>query len=331
MVTHILILINRIKQARTIYNDLELQCSCHNKKFYEASSQMAKDIENIFNVKLNTAEIIYIYRYLTSSGGIQEDNQDNDNIDDEYIQEIADDIISLCSKVFPIKFSFNCELYRALLLHLRPMINRVRYKIFIKNPILDEVKAEFPELMILLKLLMVKLELKYNLSTISEDEIAYLTVYFQSAIEEDFNKKSVVIVCSSGVGTSHLLERRIKKFFPEWHIVDVVSAKQLETVLSLKDVDLVIATVNLKLDINKPIAYVSALFNKADERRLRESFMKQVPLLDDDIKNFSKVKSESEISTYNILKNSYLVKKLPIESTININIYYNFRQISSLY
>ena len=79
------------------------------------------------------------------------------------------------------------------------MLNRVKYKIFIKNPILDEVKLELSELMILLKLVMSKIEIKYNLSKISEDEIAYLTVYFQSAIEEVINKKSVIIVCSSGL------------------------------------------------------------------------------------------------------------------------------------
>ena len=114
------------------------------------------------------------------------------------------------------------------------------------------------------------------MSKISEDEIAYLTVYFQSAIEEVINKKSVIIVCSSGIGTSHLLEKRIKNYFPEWNIVDVVSAKQLETVLSLKYVDLVISTVQLQISIDKPVAYVSALFNKTDERLSNASFIRLI-------------------------------------------------------
>ena len=149
---------------------------------------MAKDIENTFNVELNNAEIFYLYRYLASSGGLKE-KKHIDSIEDEYVKQIADEIITTCLNIFPIEFHFNDELYRALLLHLRPMLNRVKYKIFIKNPILDEVKLELSELMILLKLVMSKIEIKYNLSKISEDEIAYLTVYFQSAIEEVINKK----------------------------------------------------------------------------------------------------------------------------------------------
>ena len=212
LVTHILILINRIKRDKTIYSKLDLENKFYNEAFYQASIKMAKDIENTFNVELNNAEIFYLYRYLASSGGLKE-KKHIDSIEDEYVKQIADEIITTCLNIFPIEFHFNDELYRALLLHLRPMLNRVKYKIFIKNPILDEVKLELSELMILLKLVMSKIEIKYNLSKISEDEIAYLTVYFQSAIEEVINKKSVIIVCSSGIGTSHLLEKKNKKLF----------------------------------------------------------------------------------------------------------------------
>lgn len=321
LVTHILILINRIKRDKTIYSELELQNKFFNEDFYQASVKMARDIEESFAVELNKAEIFYLYRYLTSSGGVKE-KKEIENIGDEYVKQIADDIINICEEIFPIEFHFNDELYKALLLHLRPMLNRVKYKIFIKNPILDEVKLEFPELMILLKLVMSKIELKYNLSKISEDEIAYLTVYFQSAIEEVINKKSVIIVCSSGIGTSHLLEKRIKNYFPEWNIVDVVSAKQLETVLSLKDVDLVISTVHLQIPIDKPVAYVSALFNKTDERRIRESFIKKIPI-ENEVNSLNTIKLLERKNLNSIIKNSIFFKNIQIESIININIYEN--------
>ena len=319
LVTHILILINRIKRDKTIYSKLDLQNKFYNEAFYQASVKMAKDIENTFNVELNNAEIFYLYRYLASSGGLKE-KKNIDSIEDEYVKQIADEIITTCLNIFPIEFHFNDELYRALLLHLRPMLNRVKYKIFIKNPILDEVKLELSELMILLKLVMSKIEIKYNLSKISEDEIAYLTVYFQSAIEEVINKKSVIIVCSSGIGTSHLLEKRIKNYFPEWNIVDVVSAKQLETVLSLKYVDLVISTVQLQISIDKPVAYVSALFNKTDERRIRESFIKKLPI-EREMKELDTIKLLTPKQLNNIVKNSIFLKNIQIESIINIDFY----------
>ena len=113
------------------------------------------------------------------------------------------------------------------------------------------------------------------MSPISEDEISYIAVYFQAAIEEAISKKSVMIVCSTGVGTSHLLEKRVKNHFPEWNIVEVISAKHLEGKSELNHIDLIISTVKLNVSLSKPVAYVSALFNKADEKRIRASLVKE--------------------------------------------------------
>ena len=61
------------------------------------------------------------YRYLASSGGLKE-KKNIDSIEDEYVKQIADEIITTCLNIFPIEFHFNDELYRALLLHLRPNV-----------------------------------------------------------------------------------------------------------------------------------------------------------------------------------------------------------------
>lgn len=281
LMTHILILISRIRCDKTVYSEFETCTEAYHEQFYKASKKIAQSIEENFNVKLNEAETFYIYRYLTSSSGISNvKNISGEMINNDYLQTIATDIINLFLKIFPLKCSFSQSLYKALILHLRPMLNRISYKIYIKNPILADVKAEFPEVMILLKLIMVKIQLKYQLPFISEDEIGYLAVYFQNAIEEVINEKNVVIVCSSGIGTSHLLKKRIKNYFPGWNIVNVVSAKQLENAISLKHVDLVVATVRLNIPISKPVAYVSAFFNEKDEKNIRKSFMQQFPKLD---------------------------------------------------
>ncbi|WP_196592160.1 BglG family transcription antiterminator [Pectinatus frisingensis] len=287
LVTHILILIGRIQHNKTVFSEFNSDSPNYDSKFYIAAKSMRQYIENDFKVSLNSAETFYIYQYLTSSGGIGSVADSNNSLNDD-VQTIAADIIEMSLKIYPLKFAFSQSLYKALLLHLRPMLNRINYKIYIKNPILDQVKSEFPEAMILLKLIMLKIQIKYELPMVSEDEIAYLAVYFQNAVEEIINKRNVVIVCSSGIGTSHLLKKRIAKYFPEWHIVDVISAKQIDNIIINKQIDLIIATVKLNIKTNIPIAYVSALFNETDAQNLRKSFMKQFPMPDNDKKDFSK-------------------------------------------
>ncbi|KPR39442.1 hypothetical protein AN672_32295, partial [Citrobacter freundii] len=57
-------------------------------------------------------------------------------------------------------------------------------------------------------------------------------------------RKRVLLVCSTGIGTSHLLKSRILRAFPDWTIVGVVSAGSLPSVLT-DDIELVVSTINL--------------------------------------------------------------------------------------
>jgi len=259
---------------------------------------------------------------LMSSGGVavQAELLKEDNTMDEFLHSIAMEMIRLSSEVFPIKFTFSPSLYNDLILHLRPMMNRIDYKISIKNPLLTEIKDEFPELMILLKLIVLKMRLKYQLAHISEDEISYLAVYFQAAIEEVISKKRVMIVCSTGVGTSHLLEKRVKNHFPEWHIVDVVSAKYLENMVDLSDVDLIISTVKLHVSLSKPVAYVSALFNKADEKRVRASFVNEEKKANV-LGNFLRENESEKTGIYREILQAKVIERININSWLDVFIY----------
>jgi len=277
LVTHILILIHRTKNGKTIYSELRTEENNNDSPFYGVSQKIAHWLEDAFSIQINQEEVFYIYRYLTSSGGIvvQETNLGKHNEGEQYLEKIVKEMIRLSSNICPLQFTFSLSLYNGLLMHLRPMMNRIAYDIEIKNPLLDEIKEEFPDLMLLLKLVIFKIRQQYKLPYISEAEISYITVYFQSAIEEAISKKRVIIVCSTGVGTSHLLGKRIKNHFPEWNITKIISAKELERNIDLEPVDLIISTVKLNVSLNRPVVYVSALFNKADEKRIRKSLVSE--------------------------------------------------------
>nr|WP_284345156.1 hypothetical protein [Escherichia coli] len=80
--------------------------------------------------------------------------------------------------------------------------------------------------------------------------------------------KRVLLVCSTGIGTSHLLKSRILRAFPDWTIVDVISAANLSQVFP-DNIELIISTINLPT-VTMPVAYVTAFFNDADIKRVTE-------------------------------------------------------------
>lgn len=276
LITHILISIERIRSDKLLHSDWAADTAVRKSTVYEAAQYIAAELSDNFAIALNQAEIFYIYRYLSSSGGRNYD-LDKKSLDSTEVDDMAMEIIDACSHVFPLKFAFSKALYQALLLHLQPMLNRIKYSINIKNPMLEQIKTEFPRIMLLLNFIMLRIRLTHRLPDIHEDEIAYLAVYFQDAFEEALLHKNAVIVCSSGVGTSHLLKKRIKNVFPELNIIDVVSAKHVEDALQEHAVDIVITTVHLDKELPLPVAYVNAFFSKADEAKVKQIFQQQLP------------------------------------------------------
>lgn len=82
--------------------------------------------------------------------------------------------------------------------------------------------------------------------------------------------KKIILVCSSGVGTSQLLYSRITKAFPDWEIIDIVPGSRLKKTLAEKQCDLIISTIRIE-EMMIPVAYVSALFSAKDIIRVTET------------------------------------------------------------
>ncbi|WAH61684.1 PRD domain-containing protein (plasmid) [Pseudomonas silvicola] len=164
----------------------------------------------------------------------------------------------------------DAKLRRDLAQHIKPMLNRLAY-IAIHNPLLEDIKLEFGRAFETVRCATEKLSVNFDYPATSDDEVAYLTLYIQTALEKFSACKKIIIVCSSGVGTSQLLASRINRAFPEWEIVDIV-LEPVKCHVRHKNCDLIVSTIKLE-GVELPIAYVSALFSKKDIARVSEKII----------------------------------------------------------
>lgn len=276
IISHILILLKRIKNGYTVKScDLFLENYTPDLKYLKAAKRIGKALDKGFEIKIPKAEIYLIYQYLTSSGiGVSHDSPIATELIEntgEKTNQIVEDFIKTAGKFFSSDFSDNLELYNGLLLHMKPMINRLKYNVTISNPLLGDIKREFPSVYLVTSLVSNIITIKYGLGNISEDEIAYLTLFLQAAVVKSIKHKNVLVVCSTGIGTSHILESNIKYSFPEWNICDVIPASFLKNNYDLDNIDLIISTVNISsYNLDKPVAYVTVLFNNEDVKNVSE-------------------------------------------------------------
>jgi transcriptional antiterminator len=264
LVTHIAILIKRLKAGSTYTVDEShiVYTLPDQKETLDIANHIAEKISNQFHIKIPLAEINYIYQYLVCSG-IQSDylhyNNYVDSIDQYYI-DIVDEIIAFVSDSIHCDLHEDKELKLSLLVHVVPMMQRMKYKIQINNPLVNEIKSRYSALFSVITLAIEIMGDSWN--AISDDEIGFLAIHFQAAIERSVEEKRVIIVCPEGIGFSRLIAQRIERYVSSVKVVDTIPYSSLKT-KDLSDIDLVVSTVPI-LECSKPVVEVTSFISEFD-------------------------------------------------------------------
>lgn len=264
LVTHIAILIKRLKAGSTYTVDEShiVYTLPDQAETLEIANRIAGEISDQFHIQIPIAEINYIYQYLVCSG-IQSDylhyNNYVDSVDQYYI-DIVDEIIAFVSDSIHCDLHEDKELKLSLLVHVVPMMQRMKYKIQINNPLVNEIKSRYSALFSVITLAIEIMDDSWN--TISDDEIGFLAIHFQAAIERSVEEKRVIIVCPEGIGFSRLIAQRIERYVSSVKVVDTIPYSSLKT-KDLSDIDLVVSTVPI-LECSKPVVEVTSFISEFD-------------------------------------------------------------------
>ncbi|MBO1214801.1 PRD domain-containing protein [Staphylococcus nepalensis] len=241
------------------YSDPQIEQS-----YYRVCDIIIKNFETYLSSSLPNIEKNYLYRYLTSYR-IEHVNK----LDERPEINFSNDIVKLSNKLIEtmesnLNYDFSNNQFRIdLMKHIKPMSNRLKNNIIVKNKLLDQIKFEYPEIHS-----QTSIATKNIIPSISEDEIGFLTLYFAREIERNPRKIKTLITCTTGIGTSELLRVKIEKNIPEIEVVDVISSDVIESKV-INDIDLIVSTIALPNFNMKPVIVISAMFNKNDQEKLK--------------------------------------------------------------
>lgn len=281
--SHLFVLMQRYKEGKVIQQkedsrlDIEeLSLISNYQEVYEVSKQVIDKLSRYIHVALPSMEIYYLFQYILSSRfenalysvAINENTQEITNF---YIDYVLD-------RLEGDEHIDRNGLYHDLIHHISPMLIRLAKSIPVKNSLLEEVRNEYSVLYDLIRQASLLIDENYCYSlAVSEEESGYLTLYFARYLEGNDKEKRILILCSSGVGTSELLKVKVKKRFPDVDIVDVVSYRVFTNrIHQYQDIDLILSTLNTKqLNCNHNVLIVSPVFNENDAKKLA-SILKEV-------------------------------------------------------
>ncbi|MEI0702066.1 BglG family transcription antiterminator [Brachyspira intermedia] len=271
-IQYINVSINRIKNNKFI-------CDCENdiiKDIAEEirlSEELINQIQNEIDIKFNEAEILFIAIHIASKNLFSINENYNSVIQDKF-SDIIDKVLDMVYKNLKIDLRNNFNLILLLNQHMIPLDIRIRYNIFQKNPMLNDIKNNYSLSFLLASESAAILKDYYN-KDISEDEIGYLALLFQIGLEEtveSINKMNILIVCGSGKTTSNLLVTKYRKEFNDYieniYAADLIGLKDFD----FSKIDYVFSTVPINLKLPVPIVYISNFLKSDDIINVKNTF-----------------------------------------------------------
>lgn len=275
---HLSLAIKRISDGEHIHFDQKKLEELHDTNEFEMASEIAFYISDIFTIKVPNEEIGYIAMHIKGSR-LRPTHRDDSHIKVRDYEVIY--LIEILIKEMETRTGYmlvgDQNLLTGLVNHFGPALTRIKQNIEINNPLLKEMKVRYPKYYDHVSSA-VKVVEQHLDHIIPDDEIGYLTMHFAATLESIKKLASaswqVAIVCSTGIGSSKLLEARIKKQFKNMTIKSILSARDVEE-LEL-DVDVLISTIQLKTV--KPHIVVSPLLLEEDIKRIESLLATIVPL-----------------------------------------------------
>ncbi|MCB2354579.1 BglG family transcription antiterminator [Clostridium estertheticum] len=271
LVIYIMILLMRIDKI-TEDNIIESSYkSLEDEKEFKIACLLVEKLENQFKIKFPKKEMYYITIHLLGKKSMQF----NDTLlISKETRDLTNYIFEHIKENFKLDFSQDFDLFRFLSSHFQPMMNRLKYGLYIENPLIDKIKSE-NHLAFEIALYAGSIIKEIKKYDVSVNEVGYIALHFALALErvqEKVKSKNIIVVCASGAGSSQILLYKLKQEFKNY--INEIKVVKLYELLDIDQnkYDYIISTVAINFKINVPIINVQNFLTEEDVGLVRNIF-----------------------------------------------------------
>jgi lichenan operon transcriptional antiterminator len=281
LIIHIAIACKRIRNGNYISmfpNEIK-DISKH--KEYEIAVEIVRKLEKNLQVLFPPSEIAYVAIHLLGTNIIVRSDINEEEIQsymDRDIHQLTMKILETIENELKLGIKHDKELVIAMCLHLKPAINRYRYGMNIRNPMLNDIKSNYPiafEAGILAGMVL-KQETGMD---IDENEIGFLALHIGAAIERrkiGMKPKKCLIICASGVGSARLLYYKLQeKFGSKLDILGTIEYYKLNQI-PLQELNFIISTIPIRDALPIPVIEVNTILSDNDLKKIESAISENI-------------------------------------------------------
>lgn len=221
----------------------------------------------------------------------------------DYIQNIehqVNELIIKVSNLLSLDLSKDNHLKLMLSNHISKMIFRLRNQIYITNPALEEIKKQYSSLFNVIWIAIRGLSKYYEIN-ISNEELAFIVIHFQLAIEKIVKPLNIVVICQNGIATSELIMSKLHKIFDSDAKITNINARELDF-YDLSNIDLIISTIALP-EVKVPVIEVSPILTKDEIESIRSFYSEHMT------DNYTLMRTSLDGRKFNLESLKTLIKK----------------------
>lgn len=268
---HIVLAIERIKQDGHVEIEDDILNELISTDEFKVSERLTNVLSDIYGVTFNHSEIAFITMHLRGARRRHETTYENNDIHKQRVTELIEFVKDQ-------GFSFKDEeaLFKGLNLHLEPAINRLEANIETYNPLTEMIETYDQELF---EAVSSGLKIVFMNYHFPKSEVAYIALHFGGMLQAKQRRSlHVLVVCSSGIGTSRILSNRLKQHFSEITQTTEVSVSSLKSI-DFSKYDGMISTV--AVDTKYPHITVNPLLPKQDAENVKYFLKLQLSVVHD--------------------------------------------------
>ncbi|MGZ9816733.1 BglG family transcription antiterminator [Peribacillus simplex] len=247
---------------------------------YEVAIEIVKGIEETFQIVFPEAETAYVAIHLLGlkmNSEISTSAKEVQNFIDKEIYDLTTSILESIENELRLGIKDDKELFIGMSLHLKPAINRYRYGMNLRNPLLQEIKSNYP-LAFEASIVAGRVIKQKSGIDMHENEIGYIALHIGGAIERRkmINQpKRCIIVCASGVGSARLLYYKLQsKFGFDLNIIGTTEYYKLSQI-SMDGLDFIVSTIPIPDNLPIPVIEVNTILGTNDFEKIENIMLEK--------------------------------------------------------
>lgn len=183
------------------------------------------------------------------------------------LEEFVSKVIDVVSNVTNVDLTNDEGLYRGLLIHLKPTIFRMRYERIHSNELTGYIKIEFKQTLRVSWLISVLFEEYFGLK-ITEDELSYIALYIQAALDRNSSPITTLLVSDASMGMNQMILDKLKRSCDEIKEVRISSIHDFN-LRDYDDVHLIITTKKLHIEDSR-IVEINGWISDSEVNKVKE-------------------------------------------------------------